>query len=273
VFRPYNEERVPTPKSLVKREVMEGIHKAKFRQLPAGYKQLTKEDIEQLRRDPSASPLMPGQEKGTRPSCALPYELYAEGDLNEEKSVYTINLRVDKLAFGAQSAGSPFTVYVHGKERTVRNYAVAAGDQLTDNFPLSQFADGKYDLRVHGPNGFYRRFAGSKDDPPLVFNVDYEFNQDQKMTGRILLRAMNTDGARGYKIRIRDNSYGAKLMTRALGTGGSEEGSPSILLDPRAQSGWWYDYSILVEGYEGYEKRYAGRVETGKDSISDPAMG
>jgi phospholipase C len=272
VFRPYNGERIPAPKPLVKNELIEGIHKAKFRQLPAGYKQLTNEDVEQFRRDRSASPLMPGQEKGTRPSCALPYELYAEADLNEERNAITLNLHADKLVFGDLSAGSPFAAYIHGKEWTVRNYAVAAGDQLTDDLSLGLFADGKYDLRVHGPNGFYRAFAGSKDDPPVVFNLDYEFNQDQKLSGRLILRVMNTDGGRGYKVQVKDNAYGAKLRTRDLGAGGTESGSPSIMVDTRTQSGW-YDLSILIEGFEGYERRYAGRIETGKDSISDPAMG
>jgi len=272
VFRPYNGERIPAPKPLVKNALIEGIHKAQFRQLPAGYKQLTKEDIEQIRRDRTASTLMPGQEKGTRPSCALPYELYAEADLNEERNAIAVNLHADKLVFGDLSAGSPFTVYIRGKEWTVRNYAVAAGDQLTDDLPLSLFTDGKYDVRVHGPNGFYRAFAGSKDDPPVVFNVDYEFNQDQKPSGRLILRVMNTDGGRGYKVQVKDNAYGAKLITRALGAGGTEGGSPSIMVDARNQSGW-YDVSIQIEGFEGYERRYAGRIENGKDGVSDPAMG
>lgn len=271
VFRPYNGERIPTPKPLVRSQVIEGIHQAKSRQLP-GYKQLTKEDIEQVKRDPSVSSLMPVQERGTRPSCALPYELYAEADLNDERNALTLGLHVDKLVFGERSAGSPFIAYVHGKERLVRNYTVAAGDQLTDDFPLALFADGVYDLRVYGPNGFYRRFAGLKNDSPVVFNLDYEFAPDYKLSGRLLLRVVNTDGARSYKIQIRDNAYGAKVLTRNIAAGGGEGGSPSIILDTKAQSGW-YDLSILVEGYEGYERRYAGRIETGKDSISDPAMG
>jgi phospholipase C len=271
VFRPYNGERIPTPKPLVQHQVIEDIHQAKFRQLP-GYKQMTKEDIEEMKRDPSASQLMPAQEKGTRPSCALPYELYAEADFNDDRTALTLGLHVDKMVFGERSAGSPFIAYVYGKERLVRNYAVAAGDQLTDDFPLTLFADGGYDLRVHGPNGFYRRFSGIRVDPPVVFNLDYEFAPDYKLSGRLLLRVVNTDGDRGYKIQIKDNAYGAKLQTKAVAPGGGEGGNPTFILDTKAQSGW-YDLSILMEGYEGYERRYAGRIETGKDSISDPAMG
>ena len=35
----------------------------------------------------------------------------------------------------------------------------------------------------------------------------------------------------------------------------------------------WYDFSIKVAGYDDFEKRYAGRVETGKEGFSDPFMG
>jgi phospholipase C len=40
-----------------------------------------------------------------------------------------------------------------------------------------------------------------------------------------------------------------------------------------ADSHGWYDFSVRVQGHEGFEKRYAGRIETGRDSISDPQMG
>ena len=35
----------------------------------------------------------------------------------------------------------------------------------------------------------------------------------------------------------------------------------------------WYDLVIKITGIDSYEKRYAGRVETGAHSKSDPVMG
>ena len=35
----------------------------------------------------------------------------------------------------------------------------------------------------------------------------------------------------------------------------------------------WYDLVIRVTGDSSYEYRLAGHVETGKDSITDPALG
>ncbi|WP_411086509.1 phospholipase domain-containing protein [Streptomyces sp. 061-3] len=36
-------------------------------------------------------------------------------------------------------------------------------------------------------------------------------------------------------------------------------------------SGHWYDFTVTVDG-SSLERRFAGRVETGGDGISDPAM-
>ena len=90
---------------------LEEIHRAQFKHLPAGYRALTREEIEQIRRDPAGSPFMPRQEAGVRRSCALPYELAVEGGLNEERTLFTIRFKARKELFGARSAGSPFTVY------------------------------------------------------------------------------------------------------------------------------------------------------------------
>jgi hypothetical protein len=38
-------------------------------------------------------------------------------------------------------------------------------------------------------------------------------------------------------------------------------------------SGNWYDFTVRVIGQEAFARRFAGRVETGRHSLSDPAMG
>jgi phospholipase C len=40
-----------------------------------------------------------------------------------------------------------------------------------------------------------------------------------------------------------------------------------------ATSGRWYDFAVSCDADTSYHRRFAGHVETGKDSISDPAMG
>jgi len=82
------------------------------------------------------------------------------------------------------------------------------------------------------------------------------------------MKAVNNDSHQTYKLVLTDNAYGDPLTDHLL----APKGNLQIILDSRRHSGW-YDRSLRVEGIEGFEKRYAGRVETGKESISDPAMG
>ena len=42
---------------------------------------------------------------------------------------------------------------------------------------------------------------------------------------------------------------------------------------PVANSGNWYDFSVSTSVSPTFKRRFAGRIETGKDSVSDPAMG
>jgi phospholipase C len=37
--------------------------------------------------------------------------------------------------------------------------------------------------------------------------------------------------------------------------------------------GGWYDFTVTIEGDSSFKRRFAGRIETGKDSFSDPYMG
>jgi phospholipase C len=157
VFRTYKGEKVGLPAFLGKTEVLKEVNQAQYRELPAGYHPLSGPEIEGVRREGHRSALLPGQEKGTRPSCALPYELYVEAGFIDagtfgagERKNYSIVLSAKTGRFGDRSAGGPFTIYAYGRELKVRNYAVKAGDELMDKFSMDDFEGGRYDLRVYG---------------------------------------------------------------------------------------------------------------------------
>lgn len=42
---------------------------------------------------------------------------------------------------------------------------------------------------------------------------------------------------------------------------------------PLKYSANWYDFSVRVLGLEAFSRRFAGRVETGRHSLSDPGLG
>ena len=47
----------------------------------------------------------------------------------------------------------------------------------------------------------------------------------------------------------------------------------AVLNWPLKDSHGWYDVSVSAPVFPGFSRRFAGRVETGRDGFSDPAMG
>ena len=269
-FRPYNGEKITTPDFLNKNDFIESIHQAKFKKLPSAFKQLTKQEIDQLNQKPYASPLMAKQEKGTRTSCALPYELYVEGWLTDDKKAVEISFAAGSKQFGKAAAGSPFTVYAPGKylNENVRvwTYATEAGDKITDQWPIENFENNVYHLCVHGPNGFFREFKGSANDP--LVNIQCIYNNN-----KVALRLLNTNNADKYTVEITDNAYKTAGQTKILPAARNNKAQETIVLIDTTKSFGWYDFSVKIKGDQSFEKRYAGRIETGKESQSDPVMG
>ncbi|GAA4454309.1 phospholipase C, phosphocholine-specific [Nibrella saemangeumensis] len=262
VFRPYQGEKINLPASVAKAPFIESIHKAQFKQVPNSYKALSKEEITQFNAN---SPYMPRQEKGVRPSCVLAYELYANGRMHNGK--FELTLAAGNKVFGAKALGAPFSVYeILENDVNVRSYTVAAGDTLTDTWM------GAHPLRVYGPNGFYREFAAVNQQPAINVACVYPKNTRNQFTGDVSIQLTNSDSGRSYQVQIIDNAYQAKPQTVTLAKSGSKGASLVIDLDLK-NSYNWYDVSVKVVGFDTYEQRFAGRVETGKAGFSDPLMG
>jgi phospholipase C len=273
-FRPYNNEKLKKPEFLDRDEFIESIHKAQFKNPPSNFKKLTKKEIAGINKDSRSSSIMPVQEQGIRSSCALPYELYADGFLSDDKNSFEITMKAGKDFFGDLSAGSPFNVYAPGKylNEHVRTwaYAVTAGDELKDSWPIVNFENGHYYLRVYGPNGFFREFKGNKKDAAIGVQVEYE-KTDNKPTGNIVIRITNKE-KEPQSVFITDNSYNTGTQEKLLGADGSNDATVSIVLKA-TKSFCWYDASVTIKGNTAFERRYAGRAETGNTGKTDPLMG
>ncbi|NLR57859.1 phospholipase C, phosphocholine-specific [Chitinophaga polysaccharea] len=275
VFSPFNSSTPDKQIYLNQRRVVENINNAKFKEVPTGFKKVSGEDIAAFKRN--QAPGLGQQERGTRPSCALPYELLADGQWQQEQLV--LKMQAGKRFFGSDAMGAPFRVYTSlpytdaqsGQTENGRSwaFAVAAGDTLTYEWPVKAFADGHYHLHLHGPNGFYREFAGTASHPQLELQLDYDTTGKltTKPTGNVVLRIAN-NGSAARDITITDNAYGARNIQRRVDAGKTLE-----LLLPLQKSKGWYDFSVTVNGADTFLQRYAGRVETGKEGITDPFMG
>jgi phospholipase C len=90
------------------------------------------------------------------------------------------------------------------------------------------------------------------------------------LTGNIVLRFTNT-GTQAVVLEITDNAYKAPVQTITIPAGKTKI-NKSIYVNT-AKSYGWYDFSVKLKGNQHFERRYAGRVETGQATKTDPFMG
>lgn len=270
-FRPYHEEAVQQPAFLDRDKFVQGINNAKFASDPVGFRPLRKEEIAIVNQRGVKSGLLPVQEKGIRDACPLPYELYSHGILSDDRKSFTIDLAAGSDMFGPASSGAPFYVYMHNLKQTAarnhRDYAVKAGDQLRDVWALHSFEQEVYDLQVYGPNGFYRAFRGSAEDPLLDLRCSYPLSSEGKPTGNIELEIRSREST-PLSVMLADESYGSPSRKLVLQPHARER----IVLNLEKQFGW-YDFSIIVQGNARFRQQFAGHVETAEVSKTDPLMG
>lgn len=280
IFRPFGMEEDKLP-FIHKDEHIENIYLARFKEVPAGYHQLSDAEIKKAIDDVYTLPDMPVQEPGVKPSCALPYELYATGTLNKSKKLFEIVFAAGNSVFGTKSSGAPFKVYdllkKEGHDDTNdsnnRSYAVIAGDKISDAWDLINSDNEAYHLRVYGPNGFYREFAGGIDDPDLKFELTYEQSLiSGKPSGNIILEIENAGVKSDFVLKLIHHGFKKKIRGEKiikLRSGKMNESLRIGLKDSRN----WYDFSIELSGYKKFKRRFSGCVETGTDSYTDPVMG
>ncbi len=282
-FRTYQGEEVPLPASVERNAWMEKVYSARFKELPTGFKPLNGAEIEQARQDVRQLPMMPEQEPGIRDSCPLNYELYADGRLNPQAQAFTFKFTAADKVFGESALGAPFNVYAPGKYlqetssgqqefQAVKTWplAVLAGDSIVYQWPLDHFENHQYHLRAYGPNGFFREFMGDAQDPAVDLLCGYQTTgpANSKPSGDIELSVTNHSQSEPCSITVADQAYGNALMSSIVQPGTTE----TIIVTARTSHGW-YDFLVQVDGAAAYHRRYAGRVETGLPSKTDPLMG
>jgi phospholipase C len=192
------------------------------------------------RPTPPAQGSMPNQEPGIRPARALGYALEAR----EKKAAHAIRVElVNRGALGAHVQARLLT-----PTGAPHSYTVGAGDSLTASLPVS----GAYEIHLHGPNGFFRQYAGRSGADVVSASVR------QQGTSRALLISVNAPA--GIDVVVEDAYRGALSVDGGLAT-----------LDTSA-SGGWYDVTVAAPSTE-WRRTFAGHLENGQPSSSDPALG
>jgi phospholipase C len=182
----------------------------------------------------------PIQDKGTRPSRALPYALAVDGRVKD--GAMTLSL----ANTGAQAA--VLQVYDQLRlDQVPRRYTVGPKTWLEAAWPA-----GPHDLWVLGPNGFHRRFAGTATGIELSARTKGDAMQLILTNTGKEARIVFVEGAEPWRVSLAAGATQTKTFATKQG---------------------WYDLTVRDAADATWLRRLAGRIETGKDSISDPLMG
>jgi len=192
----------------------------------------------------------PTQEKGTRISRALPYEFQVSDKTTSDTFSLTISVTGARGAAFIFYDASNFTGFMP------RKYTVDSLKSITDTFSITGKKD--YSFALYGPNGFVRQFAGSAAGAALNIAAKIVFGKSNNSVG------IAVAGASTVTYDIFDNAYGQQAVMGAKGSG--------LTWFNTSGSGNWYDFTVR-DTTLGFQRRFMGRMETGKDTISDPAMG
>ncbi len=218
---------------------------------------------EQLVRYPDDLPVppavqkMPVQEPGVRPARALPYAL----DATATVQVGDGSVRVQFSNNG--SATAVFHVRSANAAHNPRNYTVEPEKQLSGVWQIAGAGTDAYDLSVYGPNGFFREFKGSI--LPSGTRLEVQSTYDAK-TNHIMLSVTNYSG-HDVAVDVADKYSGKTTSERV------DAGSSASRRFPLERFNGWYDFVVTAAYDSSFMCQVAGHLETGGDSITDPAMG
>ncbi len=216
---------------------------------------------------------MPQQEPGTRPARALPYAVTTQSRIDLQEARLYVDFHNDGEV-GAAFYGRNNLI----PEQPPRRYSISAKQTLSDYWILSGTqndhvtkpgstavprTDPDYDLLLHGPNGFLSHFRGTVslnggENPEAVVRYD-------RSTGDVHLLLTNS-GTAPCMLRIA-NDYNPSEASHEFHL---MPGATAVDNWSLASSHQWFDLSITCEGTPTFLRRFAGHVETGRASTSDP---
>ncbi|WP_259471037.1 phospholipase domain-containing protein [Streptomyces sp. 1114.5] len=193
---------------------------------------------------------MPVQERGERPHRPLPYQPWADVEVDRRTGKVTCTMSNDG------SVAFPYTVYPNivlpfaGTPSTVAPGATAR--YVWD----AAATGGRYDFTVHGPDGFVRRFAGTvvRDGQDGQNDVGVPIvTADLRDNGKLRLQLAN-DGMTDVAFTAAPNDFAGTAQTVWVKPG--KQAELAWPLDPQGR------YDVIVTAHTGqrFARRYAGWV-------------
>ncbi|CAD7714776.1 Non-hemolytic phospholipase C [Xanthomonas hydrangeae] len=195
----------------------------------------------------------PQQPFGVRRSRAVPYRPTVQLTYVQERGEVVLRM---------SNSGAAVVLHVYDRYDLAaipRRYTLGNGATLEGSWTTH---DGRYDLWLLGPNGFHRHYRGDLSAALLLADITQDANDPAALS--LLL---HNPGTTAVQVALQPAAYANAQPREQLTVA---PGSTQRRSWKAAASGGWYD--LWLER-DGARQRLAGRVETGADSVSDPAMG
>ncbi len=202
---------------------------------------------------PPIAQAMPHQEPGTRPARALPYELHVVAKVDLDANNIELNFR------NSGKGAAVFHVRCATGQFAPRTYTIDVNDNTSDTIALTGTS---YDISVFGPNGFLRRFTGGlgANSANLAVRAVYETEFET-----VDLEIHNRSNQTQHVTIV--EAYTGATVKRTIQAHDAYEKFFGL-----KKSSGWYDLRVTTATDSAFECQLAGHLETGKDSITDPAI-
>lgn len=260
VFEPVAKASAPALAPIDRDGYVERIHAARHKSLPTGFSSIPRAEVEGSL--PVTALWQSPQEPGVKPACAIPYDIDVNVKIDVLTNTMAVYFSIAGLLPKTKEMGVPFIAksgLAYGNDllpgRTW-NFAVREGEGLTYRWDLRDFKENVYHLEIYGPNGFFRCFKGSTLTASTAVSVTQVPSRRQL--------SIVADNNRS-EIMLRDLSYGQKSQT-------FRQDHVSWKIDTEESFGW-YDISIADAADPHFYYQYAGHLENGSASMTDPLMG
>ncbi|WP_408588276.1 phosphocholine-specific phospholipase C [Novosphingobium sp.] len=192
---------------------------------------------------------------GQRAHRALPYRFAVQGTTTERGA---LRIAMDNPG----PVGVTMTVHDNAAAQDPWHFTIGAGHAHAH---ADWGASATFDLTLHGPNGYLRRFAGHADD---AFDVLAHERRDLDALELVLI---NRSAAPLAFIVMLDPAYRVHgLRRRRLAVGPGTQVSHLWRL---GASDRWYDLTLRVEGRPHAMRRFAGMLATDRPGRTDPGIG
>lgn len=200
------------------------------------------------------------QMTGQRSHRPSPYRVEADGRVNAQ-GLFELEL------INKGQAGATFTVHDNSDRQEPWHYTIGAGDRFVSTQWHQGDALDRYDLTLRGPNGFWRRYAGTLGatpaaeirliEHPAMGAIELQLTNASKMP--LVFEIAPANGYAPPGVRVRTVTV---LPSKQRNELWRLEGNDN-----------WYDLAAHVQGDPGFRRRFAGKVETGRAGRTDPGIG